>query len=327
MKNLLFLSPLFLFLACTEQSVDKAQYTVERVDLSSTDPNNFYVNDGDSTQLFYLELKPKKQPKGVLVLIPSAGESVQGVFTQTQLHQQALENDFLVIVPSYNWGTVHRMPDVPFFDSVFQSVLERHSVNKDSFFLCGLSNGGVMALTYAIHANRDSSTVLVPRGIIGIDPPLDLIRFYNYCSREIDRNVSQIGVNEARWLQDVYRQTFGGTPDSIPETYQHYSVFTYGSDQGGNAQYLNSTPILMYIDLNTQFLLNERGRDLYDWNGSDIVAFVNQLRLNGNKQAQVVVSQNKGQRANGTVHPHSWNIAEAESTVQWMVEVIGQPEK
>ena len=34
--------------------------------------------------------------------------------------------------------------------------------------------------------------------------------------------------------------------------------------------------------LNLYDLLNERKRDLYDWNGADIVAFVNQLKINGN---------------------------------------------
>ena len=35
-------------------------------------------------------------------------------------------------------------------------------------------------------------------------------------------------------------------------------------------------------------LLNERKRDVYDWNGTDIVAFVNQLKINGNKNAEEI---------------------------------------
>ena len=181
-----------------------------------------------------------------------------------------------------------------------------------------------MALSYGIQAVRDSSTFINPKGIIGVDPPLDLIRFYNYCEREIKRNYSEAGVQEAEWLIKLYNMAFGGPPEEAREHYIHSSIFTYDEESGGNAQYLNNTNILMYSDLNIDFLINERGRDLYDWNGSEIVAFVNQLKLNGNKNAEVVISQNKGRRANGQVHPHSWNILDADKTIKWMNQLIEQ---
>jgi hypothetical protein len=61
---------------------------------------------------------------------------------------------------------------------------------------------------------------------------------------------------------------------------------------------------------------------MYDWNGTDIVAFVNQLKLNGNTNAEVSISQNKGIRLNGTKHPHSWSIMDTEETIKWILKTI-----
>ena len=58
----------------------------------------------------------------------------------------------------------------------------------------------------------------------------------------------------------------------------------------------------MYTDLDVDYLLNDRHRDLYDWNGIDIVAFVNQLKINGNQNADVFISQGKGVRLDGKIY-------------------------
>ena len=78
----------------------------------------------------------------------------------------------------------------------------------------------------------------------------------------------------------------------------------------------------MHSDLNLDYLLNQRKRDLYDWNGIDIVAFVNQLKINGNKNAEVIITQNKGVRLDGTKHPHSWSIMDTQDTMQWILKLI-----
>ncbi|PHR44649.1 MAG: hypothetical protein COA32_14755 [Fluviicola sp.] len=293
-----------------------------RKNISSEDPYNFYINDNDSTNLFYYKMVPKEQPIGVLTILPSGGESIESMLSQITLHEEALKNNFLVIFPSYNWGTIQQIPEIDFFDTIFKQVVEEHNVSKDNFIFCGLSNGAMISLTYGLRATRDSSTYLVPKGIIGLDPPLDLTRFYRYCEREIKRDASEAGVAEAKWIKSVYEQVYGGSPDSVPMRYQEASVFTYGAEKGGNAQYFNDIAIRMHSDLNVDFLINERNRDLYDWNGSDIVAFVNQLKLNGHKQAEVVITKNKGRRPDGSLHPHSWSIIETDATIEWMLKLL-----
>ncbi|GEM_PF-392076 len=308
-----------LILLLTQQTI--SQELIKR-EISKDDPYSFYINDNDSTNLFYYKMVPNKAPIGALILLPSGGESIESMLNQITLHKEALKNNLLVVIPSYNWGTIQQIPEISFFDTIFEQVVNEHKVSKDNFIFCGLSNGAMIALTYGVRSVRDSNTYIIPKGIIGLDPPVDLSRFYNYCEREIERNFSEAGVNEAKWLKNVYNQVYGGSPDSFPTQYQEASVFSYGSPKGGNAKYLNDIGILMYSDLNIDFLLNQRKRDLYDWNGTDIVAFVNQLQINGNKNAEVIISQNKGKRPDGTLHPHSWSILNTKTTIEWILELL-----
>lgn len=294
----------------------------ERIVMSTQDSNHFYFGDGESTDLFYDVLKPKNKPVGVLVIFPSGGQLVENLEKEISLPQNAIEQNMLVVIPSFNWGTFQRIPDIEFLNEVFKNVCEKYHVSKDHFVFCGLSNGGMVSLTYAIHAEKFQSTYLKPIGVIGLDPFLDNARFYRYCEREVKRGFSEAGVAESKFFLNVYNQIYGGPPDEYPEAYMEASTYSFGAPKGGNTQFLNDVGILMFSDLNTDFLINQRRRDLYDWNGIDIVSFVNQLKINGNPNASVIISQNQGKRMDGTANPHSWSILQDDVVMKWINDLL-----
>jgi hypothetical protein len=78
----------------------------------------------------------------------------------------------------------------------------------------------------------------------------------------------------------------------------------------------------MFTDLDTEGLINQRHRDLNDWNGIDIISMINQLRIMGNENAKVIVSQGKGVKLDGTKNPHSWSIMDSEHCLNWILEII-----
>jgi len=296
---------------------------IEKIAVSDEDPDELYINDGNNnTDLFYYKMVPDGKPIGVLTIIPSGGESAEGMIQALSLHKEAIEKGLLVVIPSLNWGTNDRLADIAFLDTIFQQVVKEYDVSKDKFIFCGLSNGGMIALQYAIHAVKDANTFLKPKGIIGLDPPLDLAHLYAYCEREIQRNYSPGGVAEAKWIVNNSNSVYGGSPNEFPQKYIEASVFSYGAESGGNAKYLTDIPIRMHSDLNLDYLLNRKKRDLYDWNGTDIVAFVNQLKINGNRNAEVIITENKGIRLTGEKHPHSWSIMDTDEAMDWILELI-----
>lgn len=295
----------------------------EKVSISKTDPSNLYINDGGRTELYYLELVPKSAAIGVVVILPAGGETVQDVLKQIKLPYLAYNNNILTIIPSINWGTESKIIEVELLDEIFKEVVKKYKIPKENFVLGGLSNGGMISLTYAeISKKEKDGTFLIPKGVFGLDVPLDKTHMYEYCVREINRNFSEVGVNEACWILNNYNQTYGGSPEEFPKRYIEASIYSNGKENGGNAQYLKDIPIRMYTDLDVEWLINQRRRDLYDWNGTDIVAMINDLKLMGNKDANVIVTMGKGVRLDGRRHPHSWSIMDNEDCMNWILKLF-----
>ncbi len=296
---------------------------MEKVIIKITDTDDIYVNDNDSKSLFYYKMVPKTEIKGALVILPSGGESTENLLKQITIHQLAVEKGMLVIIPSVNWSTDTNEAEFYFLNTIFNEILINYKVSKNNFVLGGLSNGGVISLNYAKNAVKNPKKFcLIPKGVFALDSPLDKAHFYRYCEREIERNFSEAGVSEANWIKNNSDSLYGGSPDKFPDKYIEASIFSFGAKDGGNAKYLKNIPVRMYTDLDVDWLLNERHRDLYDWNGTDIVAMINQLKIMGNKNANVIISHGKGRRLDGSKNPHSWSIIDSQDCLKWILDLL-----
>ena len=296
----------------------------EKIILATKDPYNLYgTNDRDSTTLFYYKFVPKNKPIAALVILPGLGETLDDVLRQTTLHALALEKDILVILPSLNWGSNKHDKEHVILDQIFAQVVKQHHVAKENFILGGFSRGGMLSLTYTQKSKRDpNSTYLEPRSVFGIDPPLDYVNLWNQAKRDVERNFSEPAVQEGKWIMAMYKKDFGGSPEQFPLSYIKYSIYSNNQVDGGNTKYLKTTPLRIYTEPGIEWQMKNRHRDMYDLNSTDISAMINLLQLQGNKDAEMIVTYNKGKRLNGMPHPHSWSIMDSQDCLDWILKQL-----
>ncbi len=320
-KNKSIMTKRLLFLACCFILFSTLSFgqTVEKVVVFKEDPNGLYnFEPTDTGNLFYIKIVPTTKPVGCLVILPSMGELVESVMQQISLHELAVQQDLLVIFPSINWGSAKFTGAHQFLDIVFKQVVEEYEIPKDKFILGGLSAGGMISLTYAEKAHRDKdSTFIIPKAVFALDPPLDFAHLYHQAERDVERNFSEAAVNEGKWLMEMYKTEFGGTPEEVPAEYIKYSIYSHGEEDGGNAKYLIDTPVRIYTEPAIEWQMKNRQRDLYDLNAIDISAMIALLQRKGNENAEIIVTHDKGIRPDGTKHPHSWSIMNSQDCLNW----------
>lgn len=271
---------------------------------------------------YYLKLTPKKKPTAILFLFHGGGETPEDVLKQIELPKLALKNNFLIVLPHFSNDTTKMIEEVSSTNQIATQLMNEYNISKDKIILGGFSGGGMLSITFTERAVRDKNTYFIPKAIFAIDTPLDFEQMYQRAQREIKRNFSEVGVNEANWVINDFNSTFGGTPTAFPNEYEKYSMFTHRLEDGGNAKYLINVPIRIYTEPGVEWQLENRHRDLYDLNCTNISAMINLLQLNGNKNAEIITTFNKGKRLNGTKHPHSWSIMNSQNTMDWILKQI-----
>ena len=311
---------IFFVLTCLSCSGQKT----EKVIVFHEDPFDLYANfDKDSTTLFYEVIIPSAKPVGVLVILGGTYDLIPDIKKQITLHTLAAKKNLLIIFPSINYGTTKSFAEYHFLDTIFQQVVKKYKVPKDKFVIGGFSGGGMLALSYAERANKfKDSTYIVPKAVFGVDPPVDYAHLWDHCVNDIERNVSDMAVQESKAIMEEYIREFGGSPKEHPENYIEYSIYSHSEKDGGNAKYLINTPVLIYTEPDVMWQLKNRQRDFYDMNCLDQSAMINFLQLHANKNSELITTHNKGRRLDGRRHPHSWSIMDSQQCLNWIMKQL-----
>lgn len=304
MKNKFYL---LIFLSCC-------------VSLFSQKPEKIKFGD---TPNFYYRIVPEGKPSGMLIVLPGGGETPEGVMNQIYLDELAYENNMLVLFPGFEDGDFTMEKEQKFMDRIAKDNVEKYHLSKDRIAIGGLSYGGMLAVKYAEISVRDRSRYFIPKAVFALDPPLDYENMYYRLRRDIERNVSEVAVNEAKGFIDELVKALG-YPDKNREKYIRESMFLYSEKDGGNARYLMNVPILIYTEPGIMWQLKNRGRDLNDLNCLSITAMINLLKHKGHQNAELVIVNDRGIRPEGYRHPHSWSIMDPEECLGWLLKQLNR---
>lgn len=289
-----------------------------------TDSTRLFDNFLPDKSLFYYALVPQGQVKGALVLLPSTWERPESVIANNvKLSQLVSDMGLIVIVPSTNMHICLDQPVTDFLNNIFKDAIRRYQIPSDRFILGGFSLGGIVSLRYAELASEDSKlTAIVPKAVYSVDGPVDFTNMYRQFEREVEKNLSVMAVNEAKYYLNGMRKFFNGSPDQSPEKYLSYSVYSRSEKKGGNTRFLKNIPLRIYSDPDIDWALKNRKRDLYDMNAPDQTAMITELNLQGNNNAEYINALGKGRRLDGTRHPHSWSLVDPVEFAAWIKRIL-----
>lgn len=206
--------------------------------------------------------------------------------------------------------------------AMLASAVQQAQILPTRLVLGGFSAGGVGAIRYTQATMQGSlPEAFRPLAVFAVDPPLDLRRWYRGMELIIQRNQPSPMLNEAHAILWVLKNTLGGSPDEVPEAYHAISPVVAFAEQGGNLKYLRDIPLRLYTEPDMHFWL-ESALDLYSLNALDAVFAINELKVMGNKDAELILTSGKGFRPDlgGIRMPHAWSIVDEPDLARWIEE-------
>ncbi|MEJ8800964.1 alpha/beta hydrolase [Pontibacter sp. H249] len=282
----------------------------------------YNVSPTDTASNYTLVLSPPSgKPKGLVLLFAGFGESPVDLLKESAFPIQAAKAGYLVALPNISNNTVLFLTDKRQEQLVqlVRDVQKRYKLQDKKVAVGGFSMGGTTAVKFAEYSLSSPSVPKVA-ALLAIDPLLDLERFERTILKAVQRDASARPKQMLRMLQNMLQQDFGSTPAQEPEKFYTVSPYVYSDTANTAIKPLRQLPVLFYSepDVVNQFQTNHR--DLYDLNAADCTAMITDLQSMGNKQAQLILTIGKGNRADGTINPHSWSIMDVDTTVKWLLQ-------
>jgi hypothetical protein len=283
-----------------------------------------YLDKTDSSKNCYSIFYPKNLPwKGYLILIPGLGETAEALNFQTDLAIEASKSGLLTIIPTFQDGVlsfgVDSLSQIS-LKQILNDVSSKQKVHDLKFFIGGFSIGGSAAVKYAELAYKENYNIK-PSAVFAIDPPLDFERMYHSVFRDCRLSSSTEQNPENVYLKSRIEKEFGGPPQKVHSNYYKISPYSYSDTTQSAIKSIVNLPIRFYTEPDVDWWLKERQADFTNMNAVDCSAMINELTRLGNKNANLIVTYNKGYRKpTNKRHPHSWSIVDNDELIDWLLK-------
>ena len=280
------------------------------------------LDDSRSKTSFYMAMKPLQEAKGMLVLLPGFGQIPQMVFPETKIPNIAYMNSLLTVIVAGGDKIYADETVTNHLNRTLEDAIKRYNIAPEKVIIGGFSAGGTIALRYVEKClEKPDAYPTQPAAVFTIDSPIDLFELWKYMERELDRNFSEAGTAEAKFVMNIMQQELGGSPYTHAETYALLSPFQV-AEKNGHEKWLKDIPVRLYHDVDLIWLLKNRRRSAYDMNAAPASELISRLLQMGNEQAELMIAEQAGVRSNGQRHPHSWSIVNEPDFIQWAKQIL-----
>ena len=128
--------------------------------------------------------------------------------------------------------------------------------------------------------------------------------------------------NEGTWVRQYLADNLGGDPDEVPVAYRTYSIYSYDVRDQLDLQFLHSTHVRAYTEPLVNWWIDTRRKDYYDMNSIDLAGLINELKIRGHPNAELIITDKKGYRPDGSQRPHSWSIVDERELIDWFIGIL-----
>lgn len=262
--------------------------------------------------------KPTKGIEAVLVLFGGYPEKAEDIKREFKILDAASEKDLAIVFMNYNQKLWLEESEKQKLAEQLQGIFEENDLPKTNIYIGGFSSGGNVALLISDFLSRPNSE-MKPEGVFVVDSPIDLVALYKSSEKNIERNYSEVAVQESNWIIETLSKQFG-SPDSNISNYEKYSIYTSETNNFDNIKRLKNLKIRLYSEPDTIWWKQNRMADLDQMNAYYLERLSALLKTSGFEQTEYIATENKGYRANGERHPHSWSIVDQKGLIEWIAE-------
>ncbi|MDM1297806.1 hypothetical protein HXZ94_04735 [Empedobacter falsenii] len=197
-------------------------------------------------------------------------------------------------------------------------IVEKNQLSEENIYIGGFSSGGNIALLLGNELIKTKNNVQ-PKGVFVVDSPIDLEDLYNGSQNDIAKNVSKDAVEEGKFLIQLFDKELGSPKDSI-QNYEYFSPYLLSKHLTNNIENLKNIKLRFYCEPDLEWQRLNRKRNYEDLNAFKLKNAALDLIKIGAKNIEFIETKNRGYRANGQKYPHTWNLVEQDTLVNWMLK-------
>jgi hypothetical protein len=268
----------------------------------------------------YTLMLPEHSPiKGTLIFLEDS-EYDDKNRSAKQLYQQASEHGFAVLSVSTEipLDFYFSNTSIASAHNTIKAVFTKHQLPNKNILFLGASLVGHRAMRYIKYIKtQDLDFQLQIKGLVLCNFTMDFTRKWHQHQRDI--RIQKINLWEPTFINYMLETHLGGTPETAPEQYHHFSAYSYTDTKLRNIPLYKDYALRVYIEPAIQYRLKTYHRSLYDNNATDMVGFLAEQELAGNTNTELIILQPQDNPAPKKNAQSTWNAIDKTQLMQWIL--------
>lgn len=264
------------------------------------------------------ELKIATEQKAILILFPCFPCDVENTKTEANFLKDIEKDGITTLLLNINQKLYLKDSEKTEYAELLNTILDNNKVEKENIFIGGFSSGGNISVILSNFLLKTKNSIQ-PKGVFVVDSPLDIEKLYLNAKEDIKRNIDKDGIEEGLFIVDLLDTEIGMLSDN-KKKYEILSPYLTSTNSTNNIYYLKDIKTRFYFELDLKNQLKNTGRKYKELNAYQLEKTKESLKNLGAKKSELVITKNRGYRANGKRETHSWNIVERESLLKWILE-------
>lgn len=266
----------------------------------------------------HFEMKIAPQQKVILVLFPYYPCTIEHTQKEAKFLKDIEKEGITTLLLDYNQKLYLTESEKNEYAKAINAVFNENNIKIENTFIGGFSSGGNIAILLSSYLIKTKNPIQ-PKGIIVVDSPIDLEELYKGAKSDVKKNKETEAVAEGKFLIDLLTKEIG-TPEKDIEKYKSFSPYLVSSNSTEHIKYLKNSKVRLYCEPDLEWQMKNKNRKYKDLNAYKLEKAYHSLLDMGSQQVEFIKTKDRGIRANGQKHPHSWNIVERESLIQWILQ-------
>lgn len=264
------------------------------------------------------ELFKVKNSEALLILFPGGGNTSKETKRDFKILRKAIQNKVSVLLMDFNGHLWVDENDTKNLENSILKIINKNNLQTDNIFIGGMSIGGTVALSLSNHLAKTKSKIN-PKGVFVVDSPIDLYALYKSSQKDLLRtDFSEERLAEPKWIINYFEEQF--SKDSLLVNIQKFAPITLATKNTTNIDFLKFKKLRFYTEPDTLWYQKERQTDFESTNAYTIQNTATLLKNKNWKKTTLIQTKNKGFRANGERHPHSWSIVDIDELIKWILK-------
>jgi hypothetical protein len=273
---------------------------------------------------YTLILPDTKDPlAGIVISLEDGRFDYKNTPLQKSIHPQANARGFAVLYVSTGIPVDLYFSErsLDYVDTVLSSVFAKYKIPNQGIFFLGSMVAGHRALKYIEYCKKGKSRWAPQiRGVVLSECAIDWVRQWYECQKQVRDHLTATQLFEGNLVTYLFQSNFADTPQTNLEKFLDFSPYSYFDTSMRHIRYFKDLAVRAYTFAPTNYWFSATGKGIYDCNYPDMSGIINELKLQGDKKAELVVFSNPAREKTDKmeIQSNTWNLVDKTELVDWM---------